>query len=179
MTATDADPRSAGLDAAASEAAAAITRTDVEDFLYHEGELLSSWRWDDWLALFVEGARYEIPTSDAIDLDGRVAQFFVADDWDLLQARITRMKSKHAHAENPPSHTHRLIGNVRHAADAAVVHVTAKFIVHRVRDHLLDPYVGTYQHQLVVCDGALRFRLRRATLLTEKVRPGTRLSFIL
>ena len=157
-----------------------LARADVEDFLYDEAELLSAWRWDDWLALFVEGARYEVPTFDARHLDGTVAQFFIADDWPLLQARITRMKSRNAHAEQPPSHTHRLIGNVRHeVTDAGVVRVRAKFIVNRVRDRLIDPYVGTYEHQMVVVDGQLRFQLRRAVLLTEKVRPGTRLSFIL
>lgn len=156
-----------------------LTRADIEEFLFYEAELLTAWRWDDWLALFAEGARYEIPTSDARDLDGRVAQFFIADDWPLLQARITRMKSKHAHAENPPSHTHRLIGNIRHQVDDSVIRVRANFIVHRVRDRVMDPYVGHYEHELAVIDGQLRFRLRRAVLLPEKVRPGTRLSFIL
>ena len=157
-----------------------LTRADIEDFLFEEAEILTAWRWDDWLALFVEGGTYEVPTFDARHLTGRVAQFFIADDWDLLQARITRMKSKHAHAENPPSHTHRLIGNVRHTPGPdGTVHVVANFIVHRVRDRLLDPYVGRYEHELVLVDGALRFRRRRAVLLTEQVRPGTRLSFIL
>lgn len=157
-----------------------ITRADVEDFLFDEAELLSAWRWDDWLELFEPGARYEIPTFDARDLSGTSAQYFISDDWELLQARIIRMKSKHAHAENPPSHTQRLIGNVRHRPGAAnTLEVRANFIVHRMRDGLLDPYVGHYEHQLVVVDGKLRFRLRRAVLLTESVRPGTRLSFIL
>ena len=157
-----------------------LTRSDVEDFLFDESELLSAWRWDDWLALFVEGARYEIPTFDARHLDGRVAQFFISDDWPLLQARITRMKSKHAHAENPPSHTHRLISNVRHHVDDdGTVRVRANFIVHRGRDPRIAPYGGRSDHELVAVDGAPRFRLRRAVLLTEQVRPGTRLSFIL
>ena len=60
------------------------------------------------------------------------------------------MKSKHAHAENPPSHTHRLISNVRHRVDDdGIVRVRANFIVHRVRDRLIDPYVGRYDHELV------------------------------
>ena len=131
-----------------------LTRADIEDFLFDEAEILTAWRWDDWLALFVEGGSYEVPTFDARHLSGKVAQFFIADDWDLLQARITRMKSKNAHAENPPSHTHRLIGNVRHTVDAmGTIHVAANFIVHRVRDRLLDPYVGRYEHELVSSTG--------------------------
>ena len=157
-----------------------LTRAQVEDFLYAEAELLTNRRWDEWLALFVEGGTYEVPTFDARHLDGTVAQFFIADDWPLLQARITRMKSTNAHAEHPPSLTHRLIGNVRHHVEPDdSVRVTANFIVHRSRDRLLDPFVGRYEHKLVTVDGQLRFLRRRAVLLTEMVRPGTRLSFIL
>lgn len=160
--------------------AASVTRADIEDFLYHEASLLSGWRWDDWLALFEDGARYEVPTFDGRQYSGRAAQYFIADDWDLLQARIIRMKSKNAHAENPPSHTHRLVSNVEHrVGDGGTIEVRANFIVHRMRDGLLDPYVGHYEHVLVPSQAGLRFRLRRAMLLTESVRPGTRLSFIL
>ncbi len=163
------------------QAVASVTRGEVEEFLYEEAAILSAWRWDDWLALFVEGGEYEVPTFDAGEGSGRQSQYFISDDWDLLRARITRMKSKHAHAENPPSHTHRLVGNVRLAPgeEEGLLAVRANFIVHRVRDGLLDPYVGSYDHRLVVVDGALRFRRRRAVLLTESVHPGTRLSFIL
>jgi p-cumate 2,3-dioxygenase subunit beta len=157
-----------------------VTRAQVEDFLFDEADMLSAWRWDDWLALFEPGGSYEVPTFDAGSYSGHEAQYFISDDWDLLQARIIRMKSKQAHAENPPSHTHRLISNVRHrVTKEGTLDVQANFIVHRMRDGLLDPYVGRYQHQLVSCDRELRFRLRRAVLLTESVRPGTRLSFIL
>ncbi|MGH9088261.1 MAG: aromatic-ring-hydroxylating dioxygenase subunit beta [Acidimicrobiales bacterium] len=161
-------------------AAEATTRGDVEDFLYEEAALLTGWQWDEWLALFEEGGRYEVPTFDGRRHSGREAQYFIADDWDLLQARIIRMKSKNAHAENPPSHTHRLLGNVtQRVTDAGTLDVRANFIVHRMRDGLLDPYVGYYEHELVATEDGLRFRLRRAVLLTESVRPGTRLSFIL
>ena len=157
-----------------------IGREEVNEFLFNEAALLSAWRWDDWLALFEPGGRYEIPTFDGQRWSGTEAQYFIADDWELLEARIIRMKSKNAHAENPPSHTSRLIGNVQHEVGAeGTLGVRANFIVHRMRDGLLDPFVGRYEHQLVLVDGELRFRLRRAVLITESVRPETRLSFIL
>lgn len=157
-----------------------VTAKDVEDFLFAEAATLSAWKWDEWLAMFEPGGRYEVPTFDGRDRSGDVAQYFINDDWDLLQARIIRMKSKQAHAENPPSHTHRLISNVRvEARPPDAVGTYANFIVHRMRDGLLDPYVGRYEHVLAVTGDGLRFRLRRAVLLTESVRPGTRLSFIL
>jgi p-cumate 2,3-dioxygenase subunit beta len=157
-----------------------VSRQDVESFLFEEAAMLSAWRWDDWLALFEPGGRYEVPTFDGCRLPGDEAQYFIADDWDLLQARIIRMKSKQAHAENPPSHTHRLLSNVQcESTGDGTLSVQANFLVHRMRDGLLDPYVGRYEHLLVLIKGDLRFRLRRAVLFTESVRPGTRLSFIL
>ena len=35
-----------------------VTRSDVEDFLYAEADILDAWDYDAWLDLFEEGARY-------------------------------------------------------------------------------------------------------------------------
>ena len=42
----------------ANAPAAAVTRPDVEEFLYEEAALLDAWRLDDWLALMTEDAVY-------------------------------------------------------------------------------------------------------------------------
>ncbi|MGH8862778.1 MAG: aromatic-ring-hydroxylating dioxygenase subunit beta [Jatrophihabitantaceae bacterium] len=157
-----------------------MTRPEVEDFLYGEADLLDAWRYDDWLALFEDGARYEIPTTDYAGWPAHESGSFVDDDWDLLRARVKRLKSRKAHAENPHSRTQRLISNVRvfpHGADA--VRVTASFAVYRARDGHFDTYVGRYEHVLAVGDQGLRFRLRRSILGHEQLGPGARLSFIL
>ena len=172
-----------------------LTRSDAEDFLFREAEILEANDLDAWLALFEEGGRYQVPTTDApADADPTKVQFFIADDWDLLNARVLRLQSRNAHAENPRSHTHRLIGNVRVAAlggredarsaSAPPAHgslwsVRASFVIHRLRDGRVDPYLGRYDHTLVATDDGLRFRLRRSWLATESVQPGGRLSFIL
>jgi p-cumate 2,3-dioxygenase beta subunit len=102
------------------------------------------------------------------------------DDWGLLRARVKRLKSRKAHAENPPSRTHRLVSNVRVFDDGAdTVRVTASFIVHRARDGEFDTYIGKYEHILAVTDSGLRYRRRRAVLGYEQLPPGARLSFIL
>lgn len=157
-----------------------VTRTEVEDFLYAEADLLDAWRYDDWLALFEEGARYEIPTTDHRGWSPHESGSFVDDDWDLLRARVKRLKSRKAHAENPPSRTHRLVSNVRlHEESGDSLRITASFVVHRARDGQFDTYVGRYQHVLAVTDGGLRFRLRRSLLGHETLPVGARLSFIL
>ncbi len=79
-----------------------LSRAEAEDFLFHEADLLENWRLDDWHALFLADGRYEIPALDDPWGDPRTSQFFVADNAELLAARITRLKSRNAHAEPPP-----------------------------------------------------------------------------
>lgn len=158
-----------------------VTRPEIEDFLYLEADVLDAWDYDEWLALFEEGARYEVPTTDY--RSGRSPHesgSFVDDDWDLLKARVKRLKSRKAHAENPHSRTHRLVSNVRVLDnDADSVWVSASFVVHRARDGHFDVYVGRYEHVLAVTDGGFRFRRRRSILGHESLAAGARLSFIL
>jgi p-cumate 2,3-dioxygenase beta subunit len=160
-----------------------ITRPEVEDWLYAEADILDAWNYDGWLALFQPGARYEIPTTDYLGWSPFESGSFVCDDWDLIQARVKRLKSRKAHAENPHSRTHRLISNVRlhgNSDSDEALRVTASFVVHRARDGQFDTYVGRYDHLLVpVEDDGFRFRLRRSILGHESLPPGARLSFIL
>ena len=157
-----------------------VTRAELEDFLFAEADLLDRQRYDDWLALFVEGGRFEIPTTDAGDTPASQGGYFVCDDWDLLRARVKRLKSRKAHAENPASLTHRMITNVRlPQRDGVELTVAANFIVHRARDGQTNAFHGRYAHRLLVTEDGLRFLLRRAELALERLEAGARLSFIL
>lgn len=157
-----------------------VTRAEVEDFLYAEADLLDGRRYDDWLALFEEGGRYEVPTTDAGDTPASQGGYFVCDDWALVKARVKRLKSRKAHAENPASLTHRVVGNVRLGArEGDELSVTANFVVHRARNGEFNTYVGRYEHRLQVTDEGLRFRVRRSVLRHEQLATGARLSFIL
>lgn len=158
----------------------AITRAAVEDFLFGEAALLDAWHLDEWFTLFEPGATYEVPTTDRPNAESDRAQFYVSDDYELLGARVKRLKSKHAHAENPHSRTRRLVTNVRvgERSDSSLP-VHAAFLIYRMRDGNVDTYVGRYEHTLAVDGDTLRFRKRRAILELEVLRPGGRLSFIL
>jgi p-cumate 2,3-dioxygenase beta subunit len=157
-----------------------VTRAEVEDFLFREAALLDEWRLDEWYTLFEQGATYEVPTTDRPNEDPAAAQFYVSDDYELIGARVKRLKSKHAHAENPHSRTRRLITNVRlgEARDGALP-VYAAFLIYKIRDGNVDSFVGRYEHTLSTANSSLRFRKRRAVLELEVLRPGGRLSFIL
>jgi p-cumate 2,3-dioxygenase beta subunit len=167
------------------------TRSDVEDFLYLEAELLDAWKLEEWLTLFEEGATYEVPATDTPDGDHRTSLFLVADNWTRLQARVKRLLSKNAHVENPRSRTRRMITNVRLVPGeepggpgespevAATVRVRASFVVYRTRYEIVDTYIGSYDHVLVCSDTHLRFRHRKAVLDLEALRPSGKVSIIL
>ena len=159
---------------------ATVTRQEVEDFLFREAALLDEWRLDEWLQLFEPGATYEVPTTDRPNADPHRSQYYVWDDYALLSARVKRLKSKHAHAENPHSRTRRLITNVRLGEPAGgEIPAYAAFLIYKIRDGNVDQFVGRYEHTLAAGSAGLRFRKRRAVLELEVLRPGGRLSFIL
>lgn len=159
---------------------APVSRAAVEDFLFREAMLLDEWRLDEWFALFEEGGRFEVPTTDGHGWDSTEAGYFVCDDYDLIRARVKRLKSRKAHAENPHSRTHRMISNVIILEQGdETVWVAANFVIHRYRDGGAYTYVGRYEHILRVLDDRLRFRVRRAVPVMEAMDPGARLSFIL
>lgn len=165
---------------AATGAGRTVTRGEVEEFLYHEADLLDTWRLDDWFALMADGSTYEVPTNDWTGWSTLEGGFFKSDDYDLLKARVKRLKSRKAHAENPHSRTQRMISNVRVGERVGdLLEIRANFIVHRFRDETTQSYVGRYEHLLEVTEPGLLIRRRRAVLVNEGMAPGARLSFIL
>ena len=158
----------------------AVTRQQVEDFLFQEAALLDEWRLDEWLGLFEKDATYEVPTTDRPNEDPNRSQYYVWDDYELLTARVKRLKSRHAHAENPHSRTRRLVTNVRLGdGSESSLQVRAAFLIYKIRDGNVDQFVGRYEHVLAANGEGLKFRKRRAVLELEVLRPGGRLSFIL
>ena len=130
---------------------------EVARFLFVEAALLDDRRWDDWLALWTDDAHYVVPTrSEAMadDAWGRSLdaaytaptelQYFDEPKL-LLDVRVLKLKTGKAWAEQPPSHTTRLITNV-HVVDKTDDHVTvhSNFLVHRVRGETrTEQFVGT------------------------------------
>jgi len=165
---------------AATSTVHGITRAEVEEFLYEEAALLDAWRLREWLGLLTDDATYEVPSTDTPDGDARTTLFLVADNLERLRSRVNQLLGKTAWAENPRSRTRRLITNVRILdADGDSIRVAANFVVYRMRVEQVDTYVGRYEHTLVLHDGALRIRHRRAILDLEALRPHGKVSIIL
>ena len=158
-----------------------ITRADVEDFLFHEADLLDGWRLDDWLDLLTDDAAYYIPSNDAPDSDHRSALFTIADDLRRIRARVKRLKDTEAHAEFPHSRTRRMIGNVRITGrDGDELTIAANFTVYRYRRGApLRLYVGRYVYRLRMTAEGLKIAARRAILDPTELGALGAVSFIL
>ena len=143
-------------------------REQVEDFLYEEASILDDWRLDDWVSLFTEDARYVVPTTDLPDGDPTRDLVFIDDDISRLRARITRLKSRHAHREYPWSRTRRLVSNVRvEETGDGEVSVACNVVVYRFRSGEGAPYVGSISYVLRRDSGSFKIAHRRAVLDLE------------
>ncbi|MEQ8349289.1 MAG: aromatic-ring-hydroxylating dioxygenase subunit beta [Sneathiellaceae bacterium] len=176
MAAPEAPPRADAL-------AAFVLRAQVEDFLYHEAQLLDSWQLMEWAALFTEDAEYAVPSTDlAEDADPRTNLFLVHDDRFRIEQRAKRLLKKTAHAEFPPSRTRHLVSNVRiEADDGNALQLACATVVYRAKRGIVDVYPGHAKYELLRDGGTAGFRIRRkrAILDIDALRPQGKLSIIL
>lgn len=156
-------------------------RLAVEDFLYHEADLLDRWQLEEWLGLWTEEITYLIPSTDRPDGDPLTDLFFVQDGRFIMEQRIASMVKGSAWAESPHSTTRRIISNVRAApVDDASVEVKANFVVHRSQRSTLQVFPGHADYLLETGGPAgFRIRMKRATLDLEELRPHGRVAIIL
>jgi p-cumate 2,3-dioxygenase beta subunit len=161
------------------------SRSEVEDFLFHEAALLDEWRLDDWLGLLTEDASYRVPPNGTPQGDHRDTLFTVADDIRRIRARVTRLKDRNAHAEYPLSRTRRMIANVRllpmtGALPDNELEVLSNYVVYRFRrEERIREYVGQYRHRLRIVDGQLRIAARTVLIDAHELGSLGSVSFIL
>jgi p-cumate 2,3-dioxygenase subunit beta len=161
------------------QADVAVTRPEVEDFLYEEAALLDAWKLDEWLGLLTEDAFYRVPSNDRPEADPRGTLFTIADDMARLRSRVARLKDRNAHAEFPPSRTRRLISNVR-IVERHPLRVEANFVVYRYRTNDDErQYVGRYRYLLRKADGRLKIAGREAIMDAMELASLGAVSFIL
>jgi 3-phenylpropionate/cinnamic acid dioxygenase small subunit len=137
-------------------AADPVSRDDKEsirDFLYLESLALDERRFRDWLALFADDARYEMPV--------RVTREKLAD-WDLspvsrifddtkqtLEVRVRRLETDFAWSEQPPSRTRHFVTNVLVQATQtpAELRALSNCLVYRSRGSETTPSVFSVQRR--------------------------------
>jgi 3-phenylpropionate/cinnamic acid dioxygenase small subunit len=156
----------------------AFDRQQVEQFLYHEAQLMDEHRYDEWLALWTEDALYWAPTGrDEIDPAREISLIY--DDWVRLQVRIARLKSGFAHAQEPKSRMRRVVSNivVEEAENGEVV-VCSNFLLTELRRGKQDLFAGRTIHRLRPSDGGFKL-VSKKVLLVNNDEPIDNLTFLI
>jgi 3-phenylpropionate/cinnamic acid dioxygenase small subunit len=138
---------------------------DCEAFLIDEARLLDEAKFDDWLALFTEEARYWVPSQPNQDSPVTTVSLMY-DDRRLLETRVRRLASTRIYSQEPRSRTSRIVANVTiEKRDAANVHLRSKFLLTEFRRNEQRFFAGTSFHTLTVSEGRMKIAFKRVDLV--------------
>ena len=163
-----------------------LLKQEVEDFLYQEAELLDERRYEEWLELFTEDARYFMPMRRNVPADELEREFtregldvnWFDEGKDTLTRRVKQIRTGVHWAEQPPSRICHMVSNVQilHASPAEVA-VKSRFLIYRNRvETETDFLVGKREDLLRRVSGDWRIA-RRKIILDQNVLLAKNLTF--
>ena len=187
MTATTQDQKQAPAQPAANssiERSAAYYRlkADVEDFYYHEADLLDERRFREWLDLLAEDITYFMPIRRNVKFGQQAARentrqgegisWFDEDKWTLTK-RVDQILTGVHYAEEPLSRITHMVSNVQIKAarpaidDVRELDVTSRFLVYQNRvEYETYTFVGRRHDTLRLTDG--KWKIARREILLEQ-----------
>jgi 3-phenylpropionate/cinnamic acid dioxygenase small subunit len=160
---------------------------ELMQFYIREAWLLDERRLGEWLDLFTDDVLYFMPRRKNVrrrEADREVTApgdlAVIEDDKRYLRMRVARLESGMAWAEDPPSRTRHLVGNlVVEPGGHGEVRTKTAFLVYR--SHLETDqqlFAGSREDVLRQVDGAWKVA-RRTILLDANVLPDKNLSIFL
>ena len=168
-----------------------LLKEEIEELLYREAELLDERRFEDWLDLFTEDARYFMPMRRNVPAEEPAREFTregVDVNWfdegkDTLTRRVKQIRTGVHWAEQPPSRICHMVSNVQlmgapaDGPSPAEVAVKSRFLIYRNRvETETDILVGKREDLLRRVDGAWRIA-RRKIILDQSVLLVKNLTF--
>lgn len=175
----------------AADLARLLVKQEVEEFLYREAEFLDERRYEDWLDLFTDDARYWMPMRRNVPA-GESEREFTREGADVnwfdegketLARRVGQIRTGVHWAEEPPSRICHMISNVqilsmRPAGPSPTeVAVKSRFLVYRNRvETETDVLVGKREDLLRRVDGRWKIA-RRKIVLDQSVLLTKNLTF--
>ena len=163
-----------------------LLRHEVQDFLYREAELLDERRYEEWLDLFTDDARYFMPMRRNVPHDEPEREFtregldvnWFDEGKDTLARRVQQIRTGIHWAEEPPSRICHMVSNVQilHASPTEIG-VKSRFLVYRNRvETETDVLVGKREDLLRRANGSFRIA-RRKIVLDQSVLLAKNLTF--
>lgn len=158
----------------------------VEQFLYHEADLLDRRQYREWFALVAPDVHYWMPIRRTVTLSNIDREFtriggmsYFDDDYDDLRMRIEKLFTGSSWSEDPPSRTRHLVGNVQ-IVDWDGVVVSVRSAIHLLRSRLegvTDSFHGRREDRLRVDGDGFRLA-QRHVYLDHTVIHATNLSIL-
>ena len=170
-----------------------LLKQEIEDVLYWEAELLDERRYEEWLDLFTEDARYWMPMRRNVPADEPEREFTregIDVNWfdegkDTLARRVKQIRTGVHWAEQPPSRICHMVSNVQilearadEAGEAPTeVTVKSRFLLYRNRvETETDFLVGKREDVWRRVNGDWRIA-RRKIVLDQSVLLAKNLTF--
>ncbi len=159
-----------------------VLQFEIEQFLYHEAQLLDEWKYREWWHLFTDDAHYRIPVrrnrlrrqrfEDEVAPRGIEMAHF-DDTKETLDLRVRQRESGTHWAEDPPSRSRHVVSNVRirpSETEPGSYEVRSAFICYRNRlEAEVDLWAGERFDRLRPTeDGSFRIA-DRVVLLDQNV----------
>lgn len=138
---------------------------EVEQFLYHQAELLDGKHWQAWIDLFAAPGIYWMPvTPEQTEWEGSPSIF--AEDKLMMEIRKGRVTHPNAWSQAPLWETSHLVSHVAlESLTATTVQVRSRFHMMELRRDTVRHFGGSYRHTLVRdAAGALHIQLQRVDL---------------
>ena len=171
-----------------------LLKQEVEEFLYGEAELLDTRRYEEWLDLLADDARYWMPMRRNVphgELERENTREGADVNWfdegkDTLGRRVAQIQTGIHWAEEPPSRICHMVSNVQivratpnGSATPSEVEVRSRFLVYRNRvETETDILVGKREDVLRRVDGAWKIA-RRMVVLDQSVLLAKNLTFFI
>ena len=163
-----------------------LLRHEVEEFLYREAELLDERRYEEWLDLFTDDARYFMPMRRNVPHDERERELtregldvnWFDEGKDTLRRRVQQLLTGVHWAEEPPSRICHIVSNVQvEPTSVSELTVKSRFLIYRNRvETETDVLVGKREDVLRRDNGSFKIA-RRTILLDQSVLLAKNLTF--
>jgi 3-phenylpropionate/cinnamic acid dioxygenase small subunit len=159
-------------------------KADVEDFYYHEADLLDDRRFRDWLELLTEDVTYFMPIRRNVKFGQHAARentkrgegisWFDEDKWTLTK-RVDQILTGVHYAEEPLSRITHMVSNVQIKGvqpgieDTREIDVTSRFLVYQNRvEYETYIFVGRRNDTLRLTESGWKIA-RREILLEQNI----------
>jgi 3-phenylpropionate/cinnamic acid dioxygenase small subunit len=140
----------------------------VEQFLFHQAELLDGKHWAAVIDLFEDGGIYWMPAA-ADQTEWLNSPSIFAEDKRMMQIRMGRVTHPNAWSQAPNWETSHLVGNVViESASEREISVRSRFQMIELRRDDLRHFAGTYRHTLRTYGEDFKIVLQRVDLLNAQ-----------